>query len=115
MRLKGLLSKDQLLFVAKNHEGTIVAATWIIKATKKAWHMQYYVKDYSFNFRGLVEGLIIECADYAKDCGAEILSFGISTENKGRYLNLSLISFKEELNVSYQNRYLLEVKNDNTI
>jgi len=110
LKLKELLEEKQFLFIARDKTNKIVAATWVIKATSTVWHSQYLVKDYNVHENGLVDGLLTNCAEYAKNNGADILSFGISTENRGKYLNLGLISFKEHLGVNYQNRYLLEVK-----
>ena len=110
LKLKELLKEKQFLYIARDKTNKIVTATWVIKATSTVWHTQYIVKDYNANKNGLVEGLLTNCAEYAKNNGADILSFGISTENRGKYLNLGLISFKEHLGVNYQNRYLLEVK-----
>ena len=108
LNLVDILSNDQLLFLLKDKNGKICACSWVIKATQDVWHTQYIVKNYDRIENGLVELLLINIADYANQNNVNILSLGISTENKGRLLNQNLISFKEHLGIRYQNRYLVE-------
>ena len=112
IRLKDILAERQNLFFLKNKDNEVCSCCWVIIATKDVWHTQYIVKDYEKNKNGLVELMLVLIADEAKKYDAKILSLGISTEDKGRFLNEGLISFKEHLGINYLNRYVIEINNE---
>lgn len=85
-------------------EEELVAGGMIFKFKQaKVLHAQYLAAKFSFNKLSPVTFLYYSLILYAKEIGAEKLSWGISTENCGKEINMGLIKSKE----SYNGRYSL--------
>ena len=102
---------DKIKFYGVYHEDKLIAGSMIFIFNQDIYHTQYlssdenYLKMYPMDF--LIENLI----QTAVDMQMRIFTFGICTEDQGRYLNLGLSRFKEGfgtefcINRSYEKCY----------
>lgn len=67
----------------------------VIYSSNDVWHSQYVSATEKGMEQGALDLLFFELIELAKGQKARYFDFGISTEDNGRYLNESLISFKE--------------------
>lgn len=99
---------ERIRFYGVFYEGKIIAGSMIFLFQDDIFHTQYlssdkeYLKLYSMDF--LVGNLIAE----AKKEGKRLFTFGICTEDKGRYLNMNLSHFKEGFKADYCINYSYE-------
>jgi len=63
-------------------------------------HAQYIASSSTGYQLGVLDAIFQKCIDKAKDMGKRYFSFGISTENDGKYLNINLYQFKSEFGAS---------------
>lgn len=86
---------ENIEFYGVYYKDKIIAGSMIFIFDGEIYHTQYlssnedYLKMYPMDF--LIENLIQESVDR----GMRLFTFGICTENQGRYLNLGLSRFKE--------------------
>lgn len=76
------------------HEGTLLAATLLFKM-HKVTHTQYMAVSEEGKELGALDYLIDSCINESISAGVSYFSFGISTEQNGRYLNEGLLAQKE--------------------
>ena len=58
-------------------------------------HTQYLAQDYNYNYMRPMTNLYYNLIDMYKNMGFTYLTWGISTQNKGKVLNANLLKFKE--------------------
>lgn len=76
------------------HEGQMLAATLLFKFAKVT-HTQYMAVSEAGKELGALDYLIDNCVVESSSESADYFSFGISTEQDGRFLNESLLAQKE--------------------
>ena len=81
-----------------DEEGHIVSGSFVLELTKNTAHTFYLCSDYRFIKKSPLVNTIDHMAKYYKNLGFDHLNLGISTENKGENINLSLNNFKEKFN-----------------
>lgn len=105
--LKDRLGDQQMLIIGYNKDGSLVSGTWIVKASKTAWHTFYIAKDYEKGGHAATPCVLYRAMVLAQEAGATYLNFGICTEDKGKTMNIGLFDFKESLGGETINRYQL--------
>ena len=91
--------KDECkVFLTTDEEGHIVSGSFVLELTKNTAHTFYLCSDYRFIKKSPLVNTIDHMAKYYKNLGFDHLNLGISTENKGENINLSLNNFKEKFN-----------------
>jgi hypothetical protein len=94
-RLKSIVE-----FYGVYFEGKMISAAMIFKFDT-VFHTQYLASDYDYlNCRPMTY-LYYKLIELASQTGYKILSWGISTEKRGAFLNESLLSFKESFGSKY--------------
>lgn len=92
------LNDDCKVFLTNDEEGHIVSGSFVLQLTKNTAHTFYLCSDYRFIKKSPLVNTIDFMAKYYKNLGFDYLNLGISTENKGENINLSLNNFKEKFN-----------------
>lgn len=87
--------EDRIEFFGVYKEREMVAGSMLFRFNDKLVHTQYLSSDENYLKFFPMDFLIYNLIESAINCGMEIFSFGICTENQGRYLNLGLSRFKE--------------------
>lgn len=82
------------LYVAKDHNGKVVAGTWVF-ITDRVVHTQYLAASSTGCDLGALDYLLCRMIERFKSSEARYLDFGISTENSGQELNIGLNRQKE--------------------
>lgn len=82
------------LFEAHHHEEGICGGI-VIYETLQVAHAQYISATSSGQEHGALDLIFLTLIEYYREKGLRFFDFGISTENKGEYLNENLIQFKE--------------------
>ncbi|MFW9263339.1 GNAT family N-acetyltransferase [Nostoc sp. CALU 546] len=80
--------------------GTQILGGVVLFLSPQVVHAQYIASSPKGYQLGLLDAIFQICIDKAKDLGKRYFSFGISTENEGKYLNTSLYQFKSEFGAS---------------
>lgn len=92
-------------------EEKIIAGSMIFLFDNNICHTQYLSSDERYLEYYPMDFLIYNLINYAVKIGSKTFTFGVCTEDQGRYLNLGLSRFKEGfgteycLNKSYEHRY----------
>ena len=101
---------EKMDFFGVYHEEKMIAGSLLFYFDNNVVHTQYlssnedYLKLYPMDF------LIYNLIKVAIDRGADLFTFGICTEDEGRYLNMGLSKFKEGFGAEYCiNRTYLKV------
>ena len=105
--LKRRLGDQQALVVGRNSNGNLVSGTWVVKASRRAWHNLYIAKDYDRGGHEATPCALYRSMTLAKEAGTDYMNFGICTEDRGETMNLGLFDFKESLGGETINRYQL--------
>lgn len=104
--IRGIFQKD-----SQGTEKLIAGALFFVMPHTKAIHYQYIAPDPEFKEFNPTVAILISIMQEAAQKGFEKVSWGISTEDGGNYLNESLFKFKEglggkaALNVYYTKRF----------
>ncbi len=86
---------DQIsLWIIKEHNGNILAGTWIFKFGTIAWHTQYIASSEAGRSCHALDLLFETIIKMAEDKRVNFFSFGASTERQGRDYNSGLFNFK---------------------
>lgn len=88
------LFPEQISLMAVDHEGRMVAAALLFKFDNVV-HTQYLATSEEGKELGALDCLIESCIQKSQVDGFDYFSFGISTEDQGRYLNPGLLAQKE--------------------
>jgi len=94
--LKDILKDNQLLFVVKDKNNIILGGTLLIKATNICWYTFYISKN--INYEGQycsIVYLFYTAVNEAKKNNVKYIDYGISTEDRGKELNMGLSDYKE--------------------
>ncbi len=86
---------DRIKFYGVYHEGKIIAGTMLFFFDNNVLHTQYLSSDEDYLKLYPMDFLIKNIIQLAVDMDMRIFTFGICTEDQGRYLNLGLSRFKE--------------------
>lgn len=86
---------DKIEFYGVYHEDTMVAGSMLFYFDEDIVHTQYLSSDERFLKMYPMDFLIYNLIQVAIDKNMRIFTFGICTEDQGRYLNLGLSRFKE--------------------
>lgn len=86
---------DQIQFYGVYLEEQMIAGSMIFVFDGRIFHTQYLSSDEQYLKMFPMDFLITNLIQAAVDQNMELFSFGICTEDQGRYLNLGLSRFKE--------------------
>lgn len=87
--------KDEIEFYGVYYEGKMIAGSMIFIINEKIYHTQYLSSDEQYLRLYPMDFLITNLISTAVNKQMNIFSFGICTEDQGRYLNMGLSRFKE--------------------
>ncbi|MEH1981774.1 MAG: GNAT family N-acetyltransferase [Nostoc sp.] len=93
------LFPNNIEFVVGLYETQVLGGV-VLFVSPQVVHAQYIASSPKGYQLGLLDAIFQKCIDKAKDLGKRYFSFGISTENEGKYLNTSLYQFKSEFGSS---------------
>ena len=82
-------------------EGKMIAGSMLFKFENKVCHTQYLASDEDYRVHFPMEFLIFNLISKAVEEDMEVFTFGICTEDQGRYLNMGLSRFKEGFGAEY--------------
>lgn len=82
------------LYTITNQENSVLGGC-VIYSSNNVWHSQYVAATDKGMELGALDLLFLQLIETAKEQNILYFDFGISTENNGKYLNESLVSFKE--------------------
>lgn len=85
---------DDIMLRSVAHEGEMLAGILVFRYPT-AWHTQYMAASNDGRKLGALDLIIASLIDEARDAGAKSFSFGTSTTEGGRELNLGLLWQKE--------------------
>lgn len=88
------LFPEHISLMAVEHEGKMLAAALLFKF-ENVVHTQYLATSEEGKELGALDCLIESCIQTSQVDGFDYFSFGISTEDQGRYLNTGLLAQKE--------------------
>lgn len=98
LRLKEDILSGEMEFYGVYFQERLTAGSMIFKffnGKNKVWHTQYLASNKEYQKYYVMDFLIGELIRLSKESGYDYFSFGISTEDKGRKLNMGLAQFKE--------------------
>ena len=81
---------------------TMIAGSLIYRFGDNVWHTQYLASDEQYLKLYPMDFLIANLIFAAVEAGMETFTFGICTEDQGRYLNLGLSRFKEGFGTEFR-------------
>lgn len=87
------------------NEDLLIAGTMLFLFKHRVLHTQYLAHDTYYNQIYPMSFLIYNVLKFAKDDSFKKVSFGISTENCGKFLNKGLSIFKEGFGATYCNNH----------
>ena len=97
LELKTERFPEEIHFFGVRDEEKLVAGTMVFEfAEKKCAHTQYLAADLDYNKLSPMSFVYYKVAEYYMKKGYDTLSWGISTEDMGRYINMGLTNNKEE-------------------
>ena len=103
---------DEIEFYGVYHNNEMIAGSMIFMFDQKIFHTQYLASNQEYLFMYPMDFLITNLIQTAVNKGMETFTFGICTEEQGKYINLGLSRFKEgfgadySLNKSYEKKIL---------
>ena len=106
--LKQNINDKMKLYLVKDNNSNIYSGICVIKASKNCWYTMYISKntDIKINNQSVLF-IIYTIHQYAKKENIKYIDFGVSTENNGSILNMSLSYYKEySFSGKSCNRYL---------
>lgn len=95
--------KDIVDFYGVFYEDKMIAGAMLFYFGKKIVHAQYLAQDIDYANLYTMNFLDFNLIQMTKDKGFSIFSFGISTEDRGKYLNKGLAQFKEGFGCDFCN------------
>lgn len=102
---------DRVSFFGVYYNDIMIAGSMLFKYTDNIMHTQYLSSNQEFQHLFPMSFLMYHLIDRTKEDGLDILSLGISTEDRGKIINIGLASFKESvgathcINNSYEKRF----------
>lgn len=93
--------KDEIKFYGVYSDEVMIAGSMIFIFDNKVFHTQYLSSDEEYLSLFPMDFLITNLIEVAVDMNMEKFSFGICTEDQGRYLNMGLSRFKEGFGTEY--------------
>lgn len=79
-------------------DNKIIGGFVIFNINKKGWHIFYSALDYDNLKYKPIHYCLFKLKKYLSELSYEYLNYGISTEDSGRFINQSLLEFKESFN-----------------
>lgn len=79
-------------------DGRILGGFLIFNINTLGWHIFYSALDYNYLEYKPIHFCLFKLKKYLSQMSYKYLNYGISTENSGKYINESLLSFKESFN-----------------
>jgi Cdc6-like AAA superfamily ATPase len=76
----------------------IIAGFLIFNVNSTGWHIFYSSLDYNYSKFKPIHFGVYKLKRYLADMAYRYLNYGISTENSGKYVNETLLNFKESFN-----------------
>jgi len=104
LKLKDLYPERIKLYGANLGE-EIVSGAFVFEVLPKRFHLFYASMDYAKSEYKPLAFIIFKLLRHLANEGGEILNYGISTEDGGKYANISLFQFKESFSGKGINRY----------
>lgn len=80
------------------YENKIIGGFLIFNINKNGWHIFYSALDYENLKYKPIHYCLFKLKKHLSELSFKYLNYGISTENSGKYINHSLLSFKESFN-----------------
>lgn len=99
---------ENIDFYGVYYEGKLIAGSMIFRFDNRIFHTQYLSSDEEYLKLFAMDFLIANLIGEAVNENMEIFSFGICTEDQGRYLNMGLSRFKEGFGVEFGINYSYE-------
>lgn len=99
---------ESIEFYGVYHEDKMVAGSMLFYFSDEVVHTQYLSSDEDYLKMFPMDYLIFNLIQTAVDKNMKIFSFGICTEDQGRYLNLGLSRFKEGFGTEFCNNHSYE-------
>ena len=99
---------DRIGFYGVYLEDKLIASSMIFEFDGKIYHTQYLSSDEEYLELYPMDFLIENLLQTAVDNGMDTFTFGICTEDQGRYLNLGLSRFKEGFGTEFCINYSYE-------
>ena len=97
LRLKNKRFSGEIVFLGVYLDEKLVAGTMVFELPKYGCaHTQYLAADLAYNKLSPMSFLYYKMAEYYFERKFRYLSWGISTEDLGRYINMGLTNNKEE-------------------
>lgn len=87
--------QDEVLFYGVFYDSKIIAGSMIFIFNHSVFHTQYLSSDENYLKMYPMDFLITNLLQTAVEKAMRLFTFGICTENQGKYLNLGLSRFKE--------------------
>ena len=100
--------RDRISFYGVFHQGSIIAGSMLFKLSNEVIHTQYLSSNADYLDLFPMDFLIGNLIELSVREGYHTFSFGICTEDQGRYLNLGLSRFKEGFGAKYCINYSFE-------
>lgn len=101
---------DEVKFYGVFYKGKIIAGSMIFIFDNKIFHTQYLSSDERYLKLFPMDFLVFNLIQTAVDNHMEKFTFGICTEERGKYLNLGLSRFKEGFGTEYCINYSYELQ-----
>jgi hypothetical protein len=92
---------DKIRFYGVYYDERIIAGSMVFLLTDSVFHTQYLSSDQNYLNLFPMDFLIVELIKKAVEGNNRVFSFGICTEEQGKYLNLGLSRFKEGFGSEY--------------
>lgn len=106
---------DKISFYEVEKDGKCIAGSMIFRFDNGVFHTQYLASDEEYLSCYPMEFLIYHLINTAVREEQKFFSFGICTEDLGRYLNIGLARFKEGFGADYGINYSYRIKLDEGI
>lgn len=98
---KNMRLSNSVSFFGVYKDEQMIAGSMVFLFQNFVYHTQYLVSDPNYSSLFPMNYLITRLIENGKNEGYNSFSFGISTENQGKYLNYGLAQFKEGFGTSY--------------
>lgn len=92
------LYPERVKIVVAELNGKILGGFLIFNINSIGWHIFYSALDYNYIEYKPIHFCLFMLKKYLSEMSYKYLNYGISTENSGKYINESLLSFKESFN-----------------
>jgi len=95
IHLSNILQDKQALYLVKQNNDMILGGVYVIKVTSQCWYTFYISKNIHTDNHAAILYLMYTIHADAKKEGVPLLDYGITTENRGKNINIGLADFKQ--------------------